>query len=78
MKSAMIQGPFTTSEGTMTTTRLKRFLQELVRPTNAALAVSWTLFAYFWLWGWNDDLFFDFGWWFDTAGHAIFGFFGLF
>ena len=73
----MIQGTFTTPEGIMgPPSRIQRLVHELARPMNAVLAISWIVFVFIWIGGWNDAVLFNAGWWFDTAGHAIFGFFG--
>lgn len=45
---------------------------------NGILICFWLLFSYFWTkWGWNSTAtLFDYHWWYDTAGHAVFGFAG--
>lgn len=44
------------------------------------LIFFWFAFAYVWLiWGWKDtNHLFTAPWWFDTAGHALYGFMGSF
>lgn len=46
---------------------------------NILIISIWCLFIYIWgVWRWNEAELFDAAWWFDTAGHAIFGFLGSF
>lgn len=46
---------------------------------NVLIIFIWCLFIYIWgVWNWNEAELFDTTWWFDTAGHAIFGFLGSF
>ena len=50
-------------------------IKELKRPLNIVIIISVLAFIYIWgIWGWRDSELFDAAWWFDTAGHAIFGF----
>ncbi len=38
------------------------------------LVIYWSVHIYIWLiWGWEDSGLFDPAWWFDEAGHALFG-----
>ncbi len=38
------------------------------------LAIYWGVHIYIWLiWGWKDTELFNSAWWFDEAGHALFG-----
>ena len=42
-------------------------------------SVFWVLFFYVWgVIGWRDAALFSAGWWFDTAGHALYGIVGAF
>jgi len=41
---------------------------------NLLLAVAWIIFVYIWgIWNWKETELFKMTWWFDTAGHAVFG-----
>ena len=42
---------------------------------NLLILLANLAFAYIWgVWGWENSELYESGWWFDTAGHAVFGF----
>jgi len=44
---------------------------------NISIVFFWIIFYYVWgFLGWSDAHIFEESWWFDTAGHALFGFAG--
>ncbi|MCH7882854.1 hypothetical protein IIA95_00315 [Patescibacteria group bacterium] len=55
-----------------------KFIREFTKPYNLAFIIFWLLFLFIWGYLWQDGQLFGKAWWFDTLGHAVFGFFGAF
>ncbi|KKT40561.1 MAG: hypothetical protein UW28_C0022G0006 [Parcubacteria group bacterium GW2011_GWA2_44_13] len=55
--------------------KLKNFFRELIKPPNFLIFLANLVFTYVWgPWGWVNAELWGSDWWFDTLGHAIFGF----